>query len=158
MLIKTFLGLVEMMFGLVNVSFSLHEWQAAKMTSFVPEHYFFSAYSERCHTPLLLHSNRSSFNLVLCLVLQTACKESSVQWPAADGFCYRLINEQVTFFGNWNYGRTVINSVHQKFFFELVDIIFGPVHASFNLTERQDVKLTFFAPFRILISSTLTWP
>ena len=30
LLIKTFLGLVEMMFGLVNVSFSLPEWQAVK--------------------------------------------------------------------------------------------------------------------------------
>ena len=36
LLIKTFLGLVEMMFGLVNVSFSLPEWQAAKMTFFAP--------------------------------------------------------------------------------------------------------------------------
>ena len=34
LLIKTFLGLVEMMFGLVNVSFSLPEWQAVKMTFF----------------------------------------------------------------------------------------------------------------------------
>ena len=36
LLIKTFLGLVEMMFGLVNVSFSLPEWQAEKMTFFAP--------------------------------------------------------------------------------------------------------------------------
>ena len=36
LLIKTFLGLVEMMFGLVNVSFSLPEWQAVKMTFFDP--------------------------------------------------------------------------------------------------------------------------
>ena len=35
-LIKTFLGLVEMMFGLVNVSFSLPKWQAVKMTFFAP--------------------------------------------------------------------------------------------------------------------------
>ena len=34
LLIKTFLGLVEMMFGLVSVSFSLPEWQAVKMTFF----------------------------------------------------------------------------------------------------------------------------
>ena len=33
-LIKTFLGLVETMFGLVNVSFSLPEWQAVKVTFF----------------------------------------------------------------------------------------------------------------------------
>ena len=32
--IKTFLGLVEMMFGLVNVSFSLPKWKAVKMTFF----------------------------------------------------------------------------------------------------------------------------
>ena len=36
LLIKTFLGLVEMMFGLINVSFSLSEWQAVKMTFFAP--------------------------------------------------------------------------------------------------------------------------
>ena len=35
LLIKTFLGLVEMMFGLVN-SFCLPEWQAVKMTFFAP--------------------------------------------------------------------------------------------------------------------------
>ena len=34
LLIKTFSGLVEMIFGLVNVSFSLPEWQAVKMTFF----------------------------------------------------------------------------------------------------------------------------
>ena len=36
LLIKTFWGLVEMIFGLVNVSFSLSEWQAVKMTFFAP--------------------------------------------------------------------------------------------------------------------------
>ena len=36
LLVKTFLGLVEMMFGLVNVSFSLPEWQAVKLTFFAP--------------------------------------------------------------------------------------------------------------------------
>ena len=36
LLIKTLLGLVEMMLGLVNVSFSLPEWQAVKMTFFAP--------------------------------------------------------------------------------------------------------------------------
>ena len=34
LLIKTFFGLVEMIFGLVNVSFNLPEWQAVKMTFF----------------------------------------------------------------------------------------------------------------------------
>ena len=36
LLIKTFLRLVEMTSGLVNVSFSLPEWQAVKMTFFAP--------------------------------------------------------------------------------------------------------------------------
>ena len=36
LLVKTFEGLVEMMFGQVNVSFSLPEWQAVKMTFFAP--------------------------------------------------------------------------------------------------------------------------
>ena len=35
LLIKTFLGLVEMMFGL-DVSFNMPEWQAVKMTFFAP--------------------------------------------------------------------------------------------------------------------------
>ena len=36
MLIKTFWGLVEMMFWPVNVSFSLPEWQAVEITFFAP--------------------------------------------------------------------------------------------------------------------------
>ena len=36
LLIKTFLGLVEVTSGLVNVSFSFPEWQAVKMTFFAP--------------------------------------------------------------------------------------------------------------------------
>ena len=36
LLIKKFGGLVEMTYGLVNASFSLPEWQAVKMTLFVP--------------------------------------------------------------------------------------------------------------------------
>ena len=36
LLIKPFLGPVEMIFGLVNVSFSLTKWQAVKMTFFAP--------------------------------------------------------------------------------------------------------------------------
>ena len=36
LLIKTFLGLVEVTFGLENVSFSLPEWQAVRMTFFAP--------------------------------------------------------------------------------------------------------------------------
>ena len=36
LLIKTFLGLVEVTFGLVNVSFSLPEWKAVRMTFFAP--------------------------------------------------------------------------------------------------------------------------
>ena len=42
LLIKTLLVLVEMMFGLANVSFSLPEWQAVtKMTFFAPCYLFF---------------------------------------------------------------------------------------------------------------------
>ena len=36
LLFKELLGLVEMTSGLVNVSFSLPEWQAVKMISFAP--------------------------------------------------------------------------------------------------------------------------
>ena len=40
LLIKRPLGLVEMMSGLVNSSFSLPEWQAVKMNFFAPCHVF----------------------------------------------------------------------------------------------------------------------
>ena len=36
LLVKQFLGVVEMMFRLVNASFSLPEWQAVKMIFFAP--------------------------------------------------------------------------------------------------------------------------
>ena len=36
LLVKTFLGLVERMFGLVNVSFSLSEWKTVKGLSLHP--------------------------------------------------------------------------------------------------------------------------
>ena len=36
LLVKNFLGLVEMTSGLVNASFSLPEWQAVKMILFAP--------------------------------------------------------------------------------------------------------------------------
>ena len=36
LLVKMFLGLVEMTFGLVHASFSLPKWQALKMTFFAP--------------------------------------------------------------------------------------------------------------------------
>ena len=36
LLIKTFLGLVIILFGLVNVSLSLPEWQAVKIIFFAP--------------------------------------------------------------------------------------------------------------------------
>ena len=36
LLVKTFVGLVEMMLELVNASFSLPEWQAVKMIFFAP--------------------------------------------------------------------------------------------------------------------------
>ena len=37
LLVKKFLGLVEMTSGLVNASFSLPEWQAVKMIFFAPK-------------------------------------------------------------------------------------------------------------------------
>ena len=54
LLIKTFLGLVEIMFGLVNVSFSLPKWQAVKMIFFAPCIYT-TLYSGKCLKENLLH-------------------------------------------------------------------------------------------------------
>ena len=58
LLIKTFLGLVEMMLGLVNVSFSLPEWQAVKMIFFAP-----------CMVTNLLHY-KNGFLLTKCFQKQ----------------------------------------------------------------------------------------
>ena len=44
LLIKTFLGLVEMTFGLVNVSFSLPEWQGVKVIFFAPCNVYVTIY------------------------------------------------------------------------------------------------------------------
>ena len=54
-----------------------------------------------------------------CLKLQTACKENSVQWPAADGFCYPLINEQVTFFGEFKLQKKCNQFCSSKVFFRV---------------------------------------
>ena len=73
LLIKTFLGLVEMMFGLVNVSFSLPEWQAVKMTFFAPcietAQHFLTQQSHSCNLLLLpisvdIHVNVARPNLL----------------------------------------------------------------------------------------------
>ena len=45
LLVKKLLGLVEMTSGLVNASFSLPEWQAAKMIFFAPRVILFFSFS-----------------------------------------------------------------------------------------------------------------
>ena len=54
LLIKTFLGLVEMIFGLVNVSFSLPEWQAVKMTFIAPWHSLSKAFISQAYMGLMV--------------------------------------------------------------------------------------------------------
>ena len=49
LLVTTFLRPVKMMFGLVNVSFSLLEWQAVKMTFFAP-----------CNDNIIVHDQQST--------------------------------------------------------------------------------------------------
>ena len=51
LLIKTFLGLVEMTFGLVYASLSLPEWQAVKMTFFAlcSCHFFLLVTNSTCN-------------------------------------------------------------------------------------------------------------
>ena len=71
--------------------------------------------------------------------------------PGLVDFAIGLVNSvlnlpegQVSFLGNSNYRRTVINAAYQKFF-GLVKKTVGLVHTSINLSEWQAVKLTFFA-------------
>ena len=66
LLIKTFLGLVEMIFGLVNVSFSLPEWQAVKMTFFAPcQHKCIFVYPQVANSCIILSCIFNFFLLVL---------------------------------------------------------------------------------------------
>ena len=75
LLVKKFLGLVEMMCGLVNASFSLPEWQAVKMIFFAPWRYQ-RQYVKRlvcCHRPptwsdQLLVAEKISNLIVSCAV------------------------------------------------------------------------------------------
>jgi len=53
LLVKKFLGLVGMMSGLVNASFSLPKWQAVKMIFFAP-----CSYSDHLHAILNAQVNR----------------------------------------------------------------------------------------------------
>ena len=50
LLVKTFLGLAEMMFGLVNASFSLPDWQAVNTIFFAP-----------CYNKGLLHQGSTIY-------------------------------------------------------------------------------------------------
>ena len=52
LLVKKFLGLVEMMSRLVNASFSLPEWQAVKMIFFAP----CMVQTHVCHLPFSLNA------------------------------------------------------------------------------------------------------
>ena len=59
LLIKAFLGLVEMIFGLVYVSFSLPKWQAVKMFFFAP------CFVEQC-TKLMFQLIAVHYSVTLC--------------------------------------------------------------------------------------------
>ena len=84
LLIKTFLGLVEVMFGLVNVSFSQPEWQAVKMTFFTP---WFNILLtslkgpvltfDVCAMLLIKRSSSDNYNYSHCN-LEIACSELSL--------------------------------------------------------------------------------
>ena len=59
LLIKAFLGLVEMIFGLVYVSFSLSKWQAVKMFFFAP------CFVEQC-SKLMFQLIAVHYSVTLC--------------------------------------------------------------------------------------------
>ena len=59
LLIKAFLGLVEMIFGLVYVSFSLPKWQAVKMFFFAP------CFVEQC-SKLMFQLITVHYSVTLC--------------------------------------------------------------------------------------------
>ena len=72
LLVKKFLGLVEMTSGLINASFSLPEWQAVKMISLHPD----LVYTPKFCTPLSSVSlgttviPRRNWKKLLCKILE----------------------------------------------------------------------------------------
>ena len=60
---------------------------------------------------------------------------------------FNLANGQVKFFGEF----TVINPANQKKFFGLYKVTLGLVDSSYSLPEWQAVKLTFYAPWVMLL-------
>ena len=72
------------------------------------------------------------------------CKESSVRYPGASGFCYWASE----FFLRYsNYRRTMKSILPIQMFLGLVEMMFGVIHASFSLPAWQALKMTFFAPW-----------
>ena len=63
LLVKKFLGLVEMTSGLVNASFSLPEWQAVKMIFFVLCHHLVTLYAKEKNNSLWCFFNHRKLQL-----------------------------------------------------------------------------------------------
>ena len=57
------------------------------------------------------------------------------------------MGRQVKFFGEF----TVINPAYQKKFFRLYKVTLRQVDSTYSLPEWQAVKLTFFAPWVMLL-------
>ena len=78
LLVKKFLGLVEMTSGLVNASFSLPEWQTVKMIFFAPWIIYFLCWHRR--------------NLFLAItVCDAAIRSLKPDWQIDNGFLNRPI-------------------------------------------------------------------
>ena len=86
LLIKMFLGLLEMTFGLVYSNFSLPEWQALKVTIFVPCGFtLFRMNWAMCLKYLLLDK---------CMVQDTTCSKDNLD--QSSNF-YNLMKKNINF-------------------------------------------------------------
>ena len=116
LLIKTFLGLVEMMFGLVNVSFSLPEWQAVKVTFFAswqwPLFLADSPYIDSClnlYTAATIFcpqgGGRGEFQLYYQAVLYLVSKPQAFEFCLSDQPKYFVFAQRCLLMVEFTYGR-----------------------------------------------------
>ena len=89
-------------------------------------------------------------------LLEQCSKKVTSDSPGLVDFALRLVNcvlnlpeWQVKFFREFKLQKNWYQSCSSNYFFGLVKMTLGLVHANYSLLEWQAVKLTFFAPCKI---------
>ena len=109
--------------------------------------------------PLSDYQITVTFFLLLLFLLQLKCAKKVVSnSPGLVDFAIGLVNSiinlpngQVNFFEEFKLQKNCEINLLIKTVFGLVEMIFGLVNVSLNLPEWQAVKMTFFAPWTVVL-------